>query len=103
MVSVDVKQYWTELRSCVKVEIVAVLGSPSLISFMVSMDVKQHWTELRSFVKVDGGGRPGLPVPNTVTVLVVSVDVTFKEEAEIHSNQQRYEVQGVDHFTFPLN
>ena len=32
---------WTELRSCVKVE-VAVLGSPSLIVFMVSVDVKQH-------------------------------------------------------------
>ena len=31
----------SQLRSCVKVE-VAVLDSPSLISFMVSVDVKQH-------------------------------------------------------------
>ena len=39
MVSVDVKQHCTELRSCMKVE-VAVLGSPSLISRTVSVDVK---------------------------------------------------------------
>ena len=32
----------TELRSCVKVEVVVGLGSPSLISLMVSVDVKQH-------------------------------------------------------------
>ena len=31
----------TELRSCVKVEVV-VLGSPALIVLMVSVDVKQH-------------------------------------------------------------
>ena len=41
MVSVDVKQHRTELRSCVKVE-VAVLGSHSLTVLMVSLDVKQH-------------------------------------------------------------
>ena len=33
--------FFTELRSCVKVE-VAVLGSSSLIVLMVSVDVKQH-------------------------------------------------------------
>ena len=48
MVSVDVKQHWTnrlcsELRSCVKVE-VAVLGSLSLIVLTVSVDGKQQWT-----------------------------------------------------------
>ena len=32
---------FSELRSCVKVE-VAVLGSPSLIVLMVSVDVKQY-------------------------------------------------------------
>ena len=32
---------YSELRSCVKVE-VAVLGSPSLIVSTVSVDVKQH-------------------------------------------------------------
>ena len=42
MVSVDVKQYKTELRSCVKVE-VAVQGSPSLTFLnMVSVEVNQH-------------------------------------------------------------
>ena len=42
MVSVDVKQYKTELRSCVKVG-VAVQGSPSLIVVnMVSVEVHQH-------------------------------------------------------------
>ena len=40
-VSVDVKQHWANMRSCVKVE-VAVLGSPSLIVLMVSVDVKKH-------------------------------------------------------------
>ena len=47
-VSVDVKQHSTnqkdlcsELRSCVKVEVV-VLGSPPLIVLMVSVDVKQQ-------------------------------------------------------------
>ena len=34
----------SELRSCVKVEVV-VLGSPSLIICTVSVDVKQHWTK----------------------------------------------------------
>ena len=34
---------WSELRSCVKVE-VAIQGSPSLTVLMVSMDVKQCWT-----------------------------------------------------------
>ena len=32
----------SELSSCVKVEVDAVLGSPSLTVFMVSVDVKQH-------------------------------------------------------------
>ena len=45
LVSVDIKQHFknltTELRNSVKVEM-AVLGSPSLISFMVYVDVKQH-------------------------------------------------------------
>ena len=63
LVSVDVKQHWTdfhglcgrkatlnwnfassELWSCVTVE-VAVLGFPSLRSLLVSVDVKQHWTD----------------------------------------------------------
>ena len=34
-------QIFTELRSCVKVE-VSVLGSPSLIVLVVSVDIKQH-------------------------------------------------------------
>ena len=49
MVSVDVKQHLTkkkteraELRSCVKVEEVAVLSSASQSVFMVSVDVKKH-------------------------------------------------------------
>ena len=73
MVSVNVKQHWTnrttsELGSCVKVE-EAVLGSPSL---MASVDVKQHWTsrssKLRICVKVEEAvlGSPSL---------MISVDV----------------------------
>ena len=56
---------WTELRSCVKVE-VAVLCSPSLISLMVSVDVKQNWTQyLRAQELCESRrGRPVLPGPN---------------------------------------
>ena len=49
MVSVNGKQHLTktktdraELRSCVKVEKVAVLGSATQRVLMVSVDVKQH-------------------------------------------------------------
>ena len=75
MVSVDVKQQWAwmnraELRGRMNVE-VAVLGSPSLIVFMVSVDVKQQWTNLNEQGRAQGpyecrGGRPGLPVPNSL-------------------------------------
>ena len=33
---------WLELRSCVKVEVAAVLGFPPLTVLTVSVDVKQH-------------------------------------------------------------
>ena len=52
-----------------KVEVV-VLGSPSLIVLMVSVDVKQHRTRTLSIRVQDlcgsCGGRPGLPVPNSL-------------------------------------
>ena len=52
-----------------KVE-VGVLGSPALTVPTVSMDVKQHWTRtLGPFraqeVCESGGGRSGLPGPNS--------------------------------------
>ena len=37
------KQIWSELRSCVKVEV--AIGSSSLIVRTVSVDVKQNWTD----------------------------------------------------------
>ena len=60
------------LGSCVKVDVVDVLGSPSLIVRKVSVDVKQQRrTEFRSCVKVevDVLGSPSL------IVRTVSVDV----------------------------
>ena len=54
-----------------KVEVVAVLGSPCLIVLTVSVDVKQHRTEFRGSVRVEVAvlGSPSL------IVLMVSVDV----------------------------
>ena len=48
-----------------KVE-VTVLGSPSLIVRIVSVDVEQHLNKHRAQEMCEsGGGRPGLPVPNS--------------------------------------
>ena len=45
---------------------VDVLGSPSLIGLMVSVDVEQHLNKHRAQEMCEsGGGRPGLPVPNS--------------------------------------
>ena len=41
MADLTLTEGMTELRSCVK-DLVAALGSPSLIVLMVSVDVKQH-------------------------------------------------------------
>ena len=52
-----------------KVE-VAVLGSPSLVVLMVSVDLKQHLKKTSSLssgaVCESRGGRPGLPVLNSL-------------------------------------
>ena len=55
-----------------KVE-VAILGSPSFIVHTVS-GRKATFEDARG-LRESRGGRPGLPVPNTVIVLMVSVDV----------------------------
>ena len=56
--------------SCVKVE-VAVLGFPSLTVLMVSVDLKATFkADDEAVIRAQelcesGGGRPGLPVPNS--------------------------------------
>ena len=60
-----------ELRRCVKVE-ADVLGSPSLIVRAVSVDIKLHMKKKNPRVQEmceSRGGRPGLPVPNSLYAL----------------------------------
>ena len=45
---------------------VAVLGSPSLTVLRVSVDVKQHLKKKAQELCESRGGRPGLPVPNSL-------------------------------------
>ena len=77
MVSVDVKQDWTdaEFRSCVKVG-VAILGTQSLKVLMVSVDVKQHWTSMWNVDRVWAEWKSRWP---SLIVLTVSVDADNTE------------------------